>query len=118
MSVNSSLILYDALRTLGFASITSAYALVGAPVGVPIRIIYFNNTTNQDILVSFDGVEDHTIVPASSAIVFDYCSNRSDQAGYAEQQINTPILARAPNGNPTSGSFYATIIYVSTKGQG
>ena len=118
MAVNASLITFDVLRSLGYASISdSAFTQVGTTVGVPIRMIVFSNTTDQDIIVSFDAVHNHTVVPAGSGVVFDYCSNKSDQAGMAEQGINTPIYVTAPNGAPSKGSFYVTVIWVNTRGQ-
>jgi len=104
---------YEDLRSLGFASITGSYATVGTAFVNPVRILKVTNTTDVNILVSFDGVGDQDIVAANSAYVYDYTANKSTQSGFAEQSAGERIYVKAESDLPTLGNIYVTIIYVA-----
>lgn len=111
--IYASRIVYENLRSVSFGSITGSYASIGVPFENPIRILRVTNTTDVVILVSFDGVNDKDVSPNKTAYVYDYCSNASDQGGYAEQSAGTTVYIKAESSLPTVGKIYITAIYVS-----
>ena len=114
-ALSAQLARYEPLRSLGFGSIpTGSWATVGTPYINPARIIKITNTTNANILISYDGVNSHDIVTAGTAEIIDYCSDKTEQAGVLEQQANTQVYVQYSGGAPTTGSVYVTLIYGST----
>lgn len=113
MSLSSQIARYETLRSVAFGAITANYTQVGALTSNPIRIIEFTNTTDKNLLISFDGVNNMIISVASELKVTDYGSNYAAAAGNLELPRNTGIFVKAEGALPTSGSLYITTIYAS-----
>lgn len=112
MSDISKIAKYDAIRTLGFASVSGSYTGIGSPASFPIRIIKFTNQTNADLYISDDGTTDCDIVPAGGFVLYDFGSNKSNMSGSLDFPRYTRFYARTATGsNPTSGTLYLSIIY-------
>lgn len=112
-SATAQKIRYEALRSLAFGSITGTYAGVGASFANPVRMIMIDNLTNQNILVSFDGITDHTVVASTSGKVLDYASNRMAPADHLEQAVGERVYVKAVSVLPASGSVYVSVIYAA-----
>jgi len=107
----SSRVFFDELRTLGFASISAAYASVGASLTKPARAVCFTNNTEGDMLLTTDTDEDQIIVLAGSFKLWDLQSNINPQfddkcvlpvgTQFSVKQLTAPV----------SGSVYIEIIY-------
>lgn len=104
---------YEALRSLNFSGISGTYATVGASFANPVRLLKVTNLTDATLLVSFDGITDVDVVPANGFYLYDYGSNKSDQAGAAEQSIGDRIYVKSETDDPTMGNVYATVIYLA-----
>ena len=50
---------FDAIRELAFGSVTGTYAALGVPTSDNVRLISFQNQTNEQVYISFDGVVDN-----------------------------------------------------------
>ncbi len=111
--VSSVRVRYEVLRSLGFASISTAYAGVGLPFTNPIRILKVTNLTDSNLLVSFNGIDNHDVVVANGAYVYDYCTNKTDSAGMLEQSVGERLYVKSENGDPTSGNVYVTLVYAA-----
>lgn len=111
--LSSIRIRYEPLRSLGFAAISGAYAGVGAPFANPIRLLKVTNLTDENIIVSFDGITDHDVVAANGFFLYDYASNKSDQAGVLEQPVGTRLYVKAEAALPTEGNLYVTVQYAA-----
>lgn len=99
----------DTLRTVAFGAIGANYSAVGVPFAHPMRIVSIKNLTDEDLLFSFNGVNDHEIVPAGAGIVWDFCTNRVSTAG-AFISTGTQIYVKQ-SGVPTSGAVYVSCFY-------
>jgi len=99
----------ETVRTLGFASIGAAYMGVGTAVDAPARIIFIQNLTDEDLMFSLDGINDHFPLPTQGYILLDVSANKTTEAGFflAENQR----LYVKEIGNPTAGSVYFTSFY-------
>lgn len=104
---------YEPLRSINFSSISSSYDGVGLPFANPVRILKVTNLTNQNILVSLNGVDDHDIVTSNGFFLYDYASNKSEVAGLLEQPQGDRIYVKAENTLPTLGNLYVTVVYAS-----
>jgi len=114
MQANAIRVKYETLRSLAFGSVGAAYVGVGAAFANPVRILKVTNTTDADLLVSFDGVTDMDVVPAQSYYLYDYTSNNSLSGGIFEQASGQRLYVKEAAGAPTLGSVYVTVIFAST----
>ena len=75
MSANK--VYFDALRSLGFAAISPAYAAVGGPLTTTGRIVCITNMTSGDMIFSTDNtiVAGQLFIPAGSFKLFDFTAN-------------------------------------------
>lgn len=104
--------LAEVIRSLGFASIDGTYMGVGTGFLYPSRLLVIQNLTDAQLMFSFDGVNDHLTLPASSNIVLDVTTNQSlTQGNY--WSIGTRVYVKEV-GMPSTGSVYVTTFYGST----
>lgn len=98
----------ETLRTLAFGAIGAGYTALGTPFIHPIRLFLIQNTTDVLITVSFDGANDHMVIPSNSFILLDISSNRDSAAEEWYFAQGTQISIK---GAPTSGSVYLSVFY-------
>lgn len=110
---SSQRVAYEQLRSLGFADISGTYAGVGLPFANPVRLITIDNTTNINLIISFDGVNDHTFVASNTGRVLDYCSNKNDLGGNLEQPAYTRLYVKQESGAAAEGNVYVSVVYAS-----
>lgn len=116
MELSAQLARYEVLRSVAFGSIpTGSWVAVGTPYANPARLLKVTNTTNANIFISDDGVNQKDIIPAGTSQWIDYSSDKSNQAGVLEQPTNTQFYVQYSGTAPTSGNIYVTLIYASTQ---
>ena len=76
----------------------------------PIRLIKLYNSTDADLFISNDGINDKDIIPAKSEIIYDIASNKSDQGGCLFLSTNQQLYVRYVSA-PGLGTLYLTTIY-------
>lgn len=116
--LSSGLSIFEPLRSIAAASITANYVGVGVSFANPIRMFSFINTTAVNLVVSFNGIDDHIISPAETARIFDICTNRANQAGSLEQSTGTRVYVKAETGLPGAGQFYVEAMYAAENAGG
>lgn len=104
---------YETLRSLAYTSISGTYAGVGTAFANPVRLIKVNNTTDANLIISFDGVNAHDFVFAQSAYVFDYASNKEGPVDKLEQSVGDRVYVKEESGSPSKGNVYVTVVYAS-----
>lgn len=105
-------LLAETVRSLGFASIGPAYMGIGTVFTNPIRMIFVQNLTDQTLMFSFDGVNDHFPLPTNGFLLLDITSNKTIVDGFFIGE-NTRIYVREI-GNPISGTVWVTAFFGST----
>lgn len=111
---NSVRIRYDDLRSLDWTLITANYVGIGASIENPIRILKVCNTTDANLILSFNGLDDKDIFPRHTYNIIDYGANKAFQGGYLELPAGDRIYVKAEDGVvPTLGKIYITLIYAS-----
>jgi len=100
----------EPVRTLGFAAIGAAYMGVGTAMTQPIRMLLIQNLTNQLVMFSFDGIDDHIPMPANGYLILDIAANKTSSVGFflAEGQR---LYVKHEGAAPTTGSVYFTTFY-------
>lgn len=108
MSGFSQIAEFQQLMIYPFASLGASYSLIGTISSSPARIVKMTNTTNKDVLISYDGTTNHDILPANSFVLYDISSN-SGIKNVLVLPEGTSIYAKYVD-IPTEGAVYMTII--------
>ena len=100
----------EPVRTLGFAAIGAAYMGVGTAMTRPIRMLLIQNLTDELVMFSFDGIDDHLPMPANGYLILDISANKTSSTGFflAEGQR---LYVKHEGAAPTTGSVYFTTFY-------
>lgn len=114
MSTFNIKIRYEELRSLAHAGISGAYAPVGAAFLHPVRTLKITNTTDADMIISFDGVTDMDILPARTSEIWDYGSNRGLFGSSLDQSQGERVYVKEVSA-PSSGLIYVTVLYASNR---
>jgi len=103
-------LLAEPLRSLAFGAIGAAYIGVGTSIDNPARMILVQNFTDETLMFSFDGVEDHFPLVESAHLILDIAGNRTSESGFylAEGQR---LYVKEILVTPTTGSVYLTVFY-------
>lgn len=103
---------FETIREVAFGGIGAAYAALGAVLGDNAHIIGFSNSTDAEVYISFDGVNNHLRLAANSFKVYDLTANKVRDDGYF-LATNTQIFQMRVAGAPTSGSLWAEVVVAS-----
>src|SRR5271156_6361563 len=77
MAVTQSITIFpEVLRSKAASAFSGSYQTIGSPLVNPSRILKFTNDTNIEVLVSWDGTNDHEVLPADSFLLIDIAANR------------------------------------------
>lgn len=85
------------MLTIDATTFDGTFLPVDTPVSQIIRILRFINHTDQDVTLSWDGVNSHDFFPALTALTLDVTSNKVTDEGYF-CGIGTQFFAQAPVG--------------------
>lgn len=110
MSITSINMVPETIRELGFAAIGAGYVSIGTPLDKPSSIIILMNLTDETLMFSFDGVNDHLALPANGHLTLDITANKTNQAGALFYREGGSLYVKQI-GVPTSGSVYLTSFY-------
>jgi hypothetical protein len=108
--VFSRIVRFDSYRTLAFGSISGTYAAVGTALEKPMRLLHFQNTSDVDLLISFDQVNDNLYLPAGSFALYDFNANQDPGADF-KMQVGTQIYVKQASGAPGSGGIQVMAVY-------
>jgi hypothetical protein len=100
----------ETLRSLAFGSISGTYAAIGTALANPSRILIIQNFTNDQLIYSFDGTNNHLTLPSGGQIVLDFTANKTVTGGAAYVAAGTTIYVKQVAG-PSSGSTYVSTFY-------
>jgi len=100
---------FDALRSLGFASISGTYATLGTALGHASRVFRIINATNGDIFISVDGTTNNFFLPSNSFVLYDIASD-DDPTDQFRVSLGTQFYVKQSTA-PSSGSVYLEVIY-------
>lgn len=111
MSYSLALRLYpETVRTLAFGSISGTYAGIGTSFSHPIRILFVQNLTDQTLMFSFDGVNDHFPLPEMGFLLLDVTANKSVSQGFFIQE-GQRLYVKDIGVNPTAGAVYVSVFF-------
>ena len=100
----------DPIRTLAFSLISGTYYGVGTELSRPARNLYILNDTDRLLTFSFDGVNDHIVLPSLGYWFYDITSNKSRDQGFYLAE-GERLYVKTPTTSPTTGAVYFTVMY-------
>lgn len=103
---------FDTLRIAGFAAVAAGYSAVGTATTDMARLVSFFNSTNTDVLISLDGVNDHIRLASGTGQVFDFTANKVRDDGLFIPEHTTFYVKRAA-GAPASGNVWIQVVSAS-----
>ena len=101
-------LLAETLRSLAFGSISGTYAGIGAGLANPCRMFYLVNSTDVLLTFSFDGVNDHFVIPPGSYLLLDITTNNTAVGGSFTISQGQRIYVK---GAPTLGAVYLSAFF-------
>ena len=99
----------EELRSLAFGSIGAAYMGVGTAIDNPARMLLIQNFTDEDMMLSFDGITDHLPIKTETSIILDVSANKTIDSGFFFEK-GTRLYVKQISA-PSSGSVYLTAFY-------
>ena len=106
------------LQSLSYLLVSTVYTNIGLPLPNASRIIELQNTMDQDVVISWDGVNDHQYIPSESFVLLDVSSNKTTSQQGWFVGARTQLYAKVVVGNPapTKGAVYLTSFYGLVEG--
>jgi len=103
-------VIFDAVREVDAASITGSYTSLGSPFTDHVRLIDLNNTTDQEVYISFDGTTDHLRFAENSFKLFDLSANKIRDDGLF-LPVGTQLFVKYVSTTTPNGAFWVEIMY-------
>src|SRR5690606_3867349 len=101
----------ETVRSLAGAAIGAAYMGIGTAFEHPVRIIMIQNLTDQIVMFSFNGIDDHVPLPANGFLLLDVMANKSSPGGGFYIAEGTRIYAKDAGVSPSTGFVYVSVFY-------
>lgn len=98
----------ETLRSLAFGSISGTYMGIGSATLNPTRIYWIQNNTDTSLTFSWDGINDHFMLPSDGFLLLDVTANKTSTGGMAAVPTGTRTYVK---GSPTTGTVDLTIFY-------
>lgn len=97
------------LRSLAFGSIGATYTGVGTSLNTPVRIVHVLNATDASLMFSWNGIDDHFVLPNGGYMVIDLTTNQVNGGGFYLPGAKRLYVKQL--GVPGSGSVYFSLVY-------
>lgn len=101
---------FDAIREKSASIITTSYTSLGVPFYANVRLLSINNTMDQEIYISYDGITNHLRMPSNSFKLFDLSANKIRDDGLF-LSVGTQIYVKFVNATTINGSVWAEVMY-------
>jgi len=103
----------DPVREAAFGAVGAAYAALGAATTDYARIVSIYNSTDTDVYISLDGVNDHIRVASGSGQVYDFSANKARKADGFFIEKGTVFYQMRAGGAPTTGNVWIQVVYAA-----
>ena len=109
MSIYGVRIKPEVLRSRDSATFTGSYQTIGSVLAHPSALVKFVNNSNVLVTISWDGVDDHDIIPANSFALYDIETN----SGHSSRGLSVPARTQFyVKGSAGAGLVYITVLYI------
>lgn len=99
----------EAIREVAAASIAATLTAVGGPTQHPGRLVRMVNTTDKDVYVSLNGIDNNFRIPTNSFLLLDISTNQTTKENFFIPEGQVFYVAYIGVA-PISGSFWIEYI--------
>lgn len=99
-----------AIREVDFGDVSGTYTSVGSPLAEHVRIISFNNSMDEELYISLDGVTDQFRIASNGFKLFDFSANKIRDDGLF-LGVGTQIYVKEVSASVSAGSFWVEALY-------
>lgn len=112
---NGIRLLPEVIRSRDSISFTGSYQTLGSALTKQCRILKFVNDSNVDVMISWDGTNNHDFLPAGSAAIYDISANKQDISGFGQLSVasQTQFYVSGSAGGGNLGSVYLVALYTN-----
>jgi hypothetical protein len=102
--------IFETIRSIDSATFTGSYQKLGSAITNPSVLMKLFNNSGSLITISFDGVNDHDVMPAGSFEIFDFGSDSQSVSGDARLALpaGTQVFVKASS---STGLVYLVTVY-------
>ena len=100
----------EPIRSLAYTSIGAGYMGIGTALSNPSRILLIQNLTDVQLLFSFDGINDHIMLPSDGFLLLDVTANKTNNGGASYIGEGVRIYVKEV-GTPSMGGVYVSSFY-------
>jgi hypothetical protein len=111
MAITSGKARFLELRGISSPILLAPWQAVGTPLEQPVRILKISNATDQDIVISTDGVTEMDFIAANGFALYDLGTNRSESGATFQFPEQTQFYVRAATVATTTGDVLITGIF-------
>jgi len=98
----------EPLRSVAFGSISGTYIGIGSATTYPTKVYWLQNNTDVTLTFSWDGINDHFVLPNDAFVLLDVTSNKTNVGGASSVPAGTRTYVK---GSPGEGSVDLTVFY-------
>lgn len=109
-------LLAEPVRSLAAGDVDVTYLAIGTAFDNPARIFFIQNLTDETVMISLDGVNDHFPLASSGFLLLDVTTNKTVSVGCFIAKETTVYAKQI--GTPTTGAIYLSIFYGSVGSNG
>ncbi len=110
----STVIAYEALKSIDSASFTGSYQALGSATAHEARIFKIVNNPNMGVTISLDGSTDMDFIPPSTFVLYDLGTNRGNPTASLVLPKGSQFYIK---GSAGMGLVYAVFMYGNTPTQ-
>jgi len=100
---------FEDVREVAFGSVAAGYTAIGSALGDRARIITFYNTTDTDVYISDDGVNNKMRLPSGSGKVLDFTAAKVRDDGLFVHEGTVFYVKRTAMGAPSVGNVWIEV---------
>ena len=106
--MNSTRLIADPVHSLAAGSMSAAYMGIGPVFDHSGRMVLVNNLTDDILTFSYDGVNDHFILPVYTSLLLTIDWNKDSVDDYLAIPKGSRLYVKHSSYTPTVGSVYVT----------
>jgi len=99
---------YETLRSLAFGSVTANFVAVGTAITHPAAKVEITNATDVPLAVSFDGINNHLYLPATTSRIEDIKLETGPSSSLPQRTV---IYVKHLGAAPSSAAVYVSVSY-------
>lgn len=101
-------LLPEVLRSIDSSTFTGSYQAIGTVLANPSRLVKFTNVSTKSVSISWDGSNDHEILPAGSFVLLDIATNKEEMSScYIAAGTQFYVKGAAGTGLVYLSTYYA-----------